>query len=291
VPKYFIETFGCQMNFHDSERLAGLLEAEGYEPVPDERSADVVVINTCSVRERAVAKLYSRLGEVRVAVAERNSRPIVAVAGCVAQQEGDRLFARDSSVDVVVGTQRLKELPALVGAARERRGPAIDVRPHDDVSFPLGLARHSDPVRAWVTIIEGCNEFCAFCVVPHTRGHERMRPVRDILAEVQAAVDAGRREIQLLGQIVNHYEVARPVREPASPACHRAARGCHPVPASGLQAPAPAGAVGVRPHAGRHAAEAHAGRLPRSGRSPARRRSGHRALDRPHRRFPGRDGR
>jgi tRNA-2-methylthio-N6-dimethylallyladenosine synthase len=206
VPKYFIETFGCQMNFHDSERLAGLLEAEGYEPVPDERSADVVVINTCSVRERAVAKLYSRLGEVRVAVAERNSRPIVAVAGCVAQQEGDRLFARDSSVDVVVGTQRLKELPALVGAARERRGPAIDVRPHDDVSFPLGLARHSDPVRAWVTIIEGCNEFCAFCVVPHTRGHERMRPVRDILAEVQAAVDAGRREIQLLGQIVNHYE-------------------------------------------------------------------------------------
>jgi tRNA-2-methylthio-N6-dimethylallyladenosine synthase len=183
-----------------------LLEAEGYEPVPDERSADVVVINTCSVRERAVAKLYSRLGEVRVAVAERNSRPIVAVAGCVAQQEGDRLFARDSSVDVVVGTQRLKELPALVGAARESRRPAIDVRPHDDVSFPLGLARHSDPVRAWVTIIEGCNEFCAFCVVPHTRGHERMRPVRDILAEVQAAVDAGRREIQLLGQIVNHYE-------------------------------------------------------------------------------------
>ena len=206
MPKYFIETFGCQMNFHDSERLAGLLEAEGYEPVPDERTADLVVINTCSVRERAVDKLYSRLGEVRVAVAERNSKPVVAVAGCVAQQEGDRLFARDLSVDVVVGTQRLKDLPALVGAARESRGPTIDVRPHDDVSFPLGLARHSDPVRAWVTIIEGCNEFCAFCVVPRTRGHERMRTVRDVLAEVQAAVDAGRREIQLLGQIVNHYE-------------------------------------------------------------------------------------
>ncbi len=206
MPKFFIETFGCQMNFHDSERLTGLLRAEGYEPVSDERHADVVVINTCSVRERAVDKLYSRLGEIRQAVVGRAEKPVIAVAGCVAQQEGDRLFARDASVDVVVGTQRLKELPALVNSAVEGRRGRIDISPHDDVSFPLGLVEHSDPVRAWVTIIEGCNEFCAFCVVPRTRGHERMRPANDILAEVQSAVERGRREIQLLGQIVNHYQ-------------------------------------------------------------------------------------
>ncbi len=205
MPKYFIDTFGCQMNFHDAERMAGLLEADGYTPAPDERDADLVVINTCSVRERAVDKLFSRLGEVREAVADRATTPIVAVTGCVAQQEGDRLFGRDRSVDVVVGTQRLRDLPALARAAAAGRAEVIDVSPHDDVSFPLALIKRSDPVRAWVTIIEGCNEFCAFCVVPRTRGHERMRPARDIVSDVESAVASGRHEIQLLGQIVNHY--------------------------------------------------------------------------------------
>ena len=203
--KFFIETFGCQMNHHDSERMAGLLEADGLESTTDEGSADVVVINTCSVRERAQDKLYSRLGEVREATAGRVA-PIVAVTGCVAQQEGSRLLSRDRSIDLVVGTQRLKELPRLVRAVTETRRPRVDVQPHDDVSFPLGLVRHGDPVRAWVTIIEGCNEFCAFCVVPYTRGHERMRPVADIIAEVREAARSGRREVQLLGQIVNHYQ-------------------------------------------------------------------------------------
>ena len=205
MPKYFIDTFGCQMNFHDAERMAGLLEADGYTPARDERGADVVVVNTCSVRERAVDKLYSRLGEVRQAVADRPTKPVIVVAGCVAQQEGNRLFARDASIDVVVGTQRLKDLPSLVGAAAGGRVGVIDISPHDDLSFPLGFIKRSDPVRAWVTIIEGCNEFCAFCVVPRTRGQERMRPTRDILADVESAVAGGRREIQLLGQIVNHY--------------------------------------------------------------------------------------
>jgi tRNA-2-methylthio-N6-dimethylallyladenosine synthase len=212
--KYFIETFGCQMNYHDSERIAGLLEHDGYQPTADERLADVVVVNTCSVRERAEEKLYTRLGEIRERAAGRAHAPIVAVAGCVAQQEGERLRQRDRSIDVIVGTQALKELPALVrdaiAAPRHRRGtttlPRIDVHPHDDVSFPLGVARHGDPVRAWVTIIEGCNEFCAFCVVPYTRGHERMRPAADIVAEVREAARTGHREVQLLGQIVNHYQ-------------------------------------------------------------------------------------
>lgn len=204
--KYVVETFGCQMNYHDSERMAGLLEADGYELAQSDRDADLVVINTCSVRERAEEKLYTRLGEIRQLAAETGRTPTVAVAGCVAQQEGAKLLKRDTSIGVVIGTQRIRELPRLVDEARDTRKPRIDTHPHDDVSFPLGVARPSDPARAWVTIIEGCNEFCAFCVVPYTRGHERMRPVRDILAEVRISADSGRPEVQLLGQIVNHYQ-------------------------------------------------------------------------------------
>ena len=212
--KYFLETFGCQMNVHDGERLAGLLEADGYVSVANEGEADLVVLNTCSVRERAEEKLYTRLGEIRQAAADRQAEPpTIAVTGCVAQQEGPQLFRRDPSIDVVVGTQSLKRLPALVDEARASGRTRIDVHPHDDVSFPLGVVRHSDPWRASVTIIEGCNEYCSFCVVPYTRGHERMRPVRDILAEVQAGAESGRREVQLLGQIVNHYQA------PDDPSC------------------------------------------------------------------------
>jgi tRNA-2-methylthio-N6-dimethylallyladenosine synthase len=204
--KYFIETYGCQMNFHDSERMAGLLEQAGYEPTPDESDADVVVINTCSVRERAEDKLYTRLGELREASAESGRSPVVAVAGCVAQQEAGALLKRSSMVDVVVGTRGLKRLPELVTQAAESGAALVDVSPYDDVTFPLGITRRSDPVKAYVTIIEGCNEHCSFCVVPYTRGHERMRPKREIVAEVARAAAEGHREIQLLGQIVNHYQ-------------------------------------------------------------------------------------
>ena len=174
--KYFIETYGCQMNVHDSERMAGLLDQAGYEPTVDDRDADVVVINTCSVRERAEEKLFTRLGELKQRALEEGSRPIVAVAGCVAQQEGDRILRRSSAVDVVIGTQNIRRLPMLVDDAVEGRSrrPTVDLEPMDDVSFPLGIARRLDPVKAYVTIIEGCNEFCAFCVVPYTRGCGRL---------------------------------------------------------------------------------------------------------------------
>jgi tRNA-2-methylthio-N6-dimethylallyladenosine synthase len=212
--KYLIETFGCQMNFHDSERMAGLLEQAGYERADSEEDADLVVINTCSVREKAEDKLYTRLGELRALGRAGRGARIVAVAGCVAQQEGATLLSRSDLVDVVVGTQRVKQLPLLAAQAAARGLPVVDVAsPYDDVSFPLGVARRGDPVRAWVTIIEGCNDFCAFCVVPYTRGHERMRPKAAILAEVQEAVAGGCREVQLLGQIVNHYQA------PDDPAC------------------------------------------------------------------------
>jgi tRNA-2-methylthio-N6-dimethylallyladenosine synthase len=195
------------MNVHDSERMAGLLDQAGYEPTLDDRDADVIVINTCSVREHAEEKLYTRLGEIRVLGEETGHTPLVAVAGCVAQQEGDALLKKTNGhvIDVVVGTQRLKMLPMLLENASATPFAEVDIRPLDDVSFPLGMTRRSDPVKAYVTIIEGCNDHCAFCVVPYTRGHERMRARADILAEVQQAVESGRKEIQLLGQIVNHY--------------------------------------------------------------------------------------
>src|SRR4026208_239298 len=200
--KYLIETFGCQMNFHDSERMAGLLDQAGYEAPPEAVAADVVVINTCSVREHAEEKLYTRLGELRVLEQETGRQPVVAVAGCVAQQEGQTLLKKSNGhvIDVIVGTQRLKMLPTLVERAADSSFASVDINPWDDVTFPLGITRRSDPVKAYVTIIEGCNDHCAFCVVPYTRGHERVRAKADILADVRDAVDSGRREIQLLGQ-------------------------------------------------------------------------------------------
>ena len=227
--KYLIETFGCQMNVHDSERMAGLLEQAGFEAADEAADADVVVINTCSVRERAEEKLYTRLGELRQLALDQGHQPIVAVAGCVAQQEGEALLKRSpGAIDVIVGTQAIRRLPMLVEQAVEKKGsavvppmpwrktttdPLIDLDPYEDVTFPLGVTRRGDPVKAYVTIIEGCNEFCSFCVVPYTRGHERMRPKADILAEVREAADSGRREVQLLGQIVNHYAA------PDDPSC------------------------------------------------------------------------
>ena len=217
--KYLIETFGCQMNIHDSERMAGLLEQAGYESTADDRDADVIVINTCSVREKAEEKLFTRLGEIHHQGLELGERPIVAVAGCVAQQEGNQILKRSSAVDVIIGTQNLKRLPMLVDSAVQRRDghqrviPTLDLDPLEDVSFPLGIARRADPHKAYVTIIEGCNEFCAFCVVPYTRGKERMRPAEEIVADARHAADTGAKEIQLLGQIVNHYQA------PDDPAC------------------------------------------------------------------------
>jgi tRNA-2-methylthio-N6-dimethylallyladenosine synthase len=225
--KYFIETYGCQMNVHDSERMAGLLEQSGYDRADSDADADLVVINTCSVRERAEDKLYTRLGEIKEMGRESGRDPIVAVTGCVAQQEGDALIARSAGVvDVVVGTQQVKLLPMLATKALNERRPADHGRPtrverahiaianpYEEPSFPLGVVRREDPVRAYVTIIEGCNDFCAFCVVPYTRGHERMRAKAEIVAEVREAAASGRREVQLLGQIVNHYQA------PDDPSC------------------------------------------------------------------------
>jgi tRNA-2-methylthio-N6-dimethylallyladenosine synthase len=194
--------------------MAGLLDQAGYAPATDESSADLIVINTCSVREHAEEKLYTRLGQIRVLGQETGRTPTVAVAGCVAQQEGASLRGRTNGhlIDVIVGTQQVRMLPALVERAA-RSSPEVALGAWDDVSFPIGITRRSDVVRAYVTIIEGCNDYCAFCVVPYTRGQERMRAKQEILADVAEAAASGRREVQLLGQIVNHY------RAPDDPSC------------------------------------------------------------------------
>ena len=191
------------MNVHDSERLSGLLQQSGYEPTTQADDADLVVINTCSVRERPEERLYTELGII--AANRPHQRPVVAVTGCVAQQEGKALLERGHVVDLVVGTQALSRLPEMVDNLQRKQSTRVDINPYDNVSFPLGIARRSDPVKASVTIIEGCNDFCSFCVVPYTRGHERMRPVSEILKEISMAAQEGHREIHLLGQIVNHY--------------------------------------------------------------------------------------
>jgi tRNA-2-methylthio-N6-dimethylallyladenosine synthase len=194
------------MNFHDSERMAGLLEAAGYEAAADASDADVIVVNTCAVREKAEDKIFSRIGELRADAGAGQRAPVVAVVGCLAQQDGGALFKRSPFINVIVGAQAEKRLPALVEEAARTQARQLDITAYEDVSFPLGLVRRSDPVKAYVTIIEGCNDYCAYCVVPYTRGHERMRPLQDVLAEVREAADTGHREVQLLGQIVNHYQ-------------------------------------------------------------------------------------
>ena len=190
---FYLESYGCQQNVHDAERMAGLLEAAGFEAVDDPTLADIVVINTCSVRERAEDKLFHRLDEIRYGIG-RGPKPVIAVTGCVAQQEGRKLLERAPDISVIVGTQAMRRLPVLVEHAftSDDPEPRIDLNPQDDASFPLGIARRGDPVKAYVTIIEGC--------------HERMRSVQEILGDVHEAVASGRREVQLIGQIVNHYQ-------------------------------------------------------------------------------------
>ena len=172
APKYLIETFGCQMNVHDSERMAGLLEQAGYEATADDRDADVVVINTCSVRERAEEKLFTRLGELRQMGIEQGTRPVVAVTGCVAQQEGERLLQRSKAVDVIVGTQSMKRLPMLVGSAIQsagKLGPQLDVDPMGDVSFPLGIARRFDPTVDDTELPGTADNLAVFQLIPTWR--------------------------------------------------------------------------------------------------------------------------
>ena len=207
MPKsFFIHTIGCQMNVYDSERMAAALCACGYTAAFSWEDADLVIVNTCSVRAKSEQKAFSLLGRLESAIRRRPGM-IVGVAGCVAQQEGARLLARAPYVDLVIGTRAVQRLVDLVRRAEAGERPVVDVdlaAPAADIPEPPP-AQTSGGISRFVTIMRGCDNFCAYCVVPHVRGRETSRRPEAILAEVRGAVADGAREITLLGQNVNSY--------------------------------------------------------------------------------------
>ena len=201
--RYLVRTFGCQMNEHDSERIAGLLEADGLEPAGEVAGADVVVLNTCAVRENADNRLYGSLGHLRP-LKDRNPAMRIVVAGCLAQKDRGEIQRRAPWVDVVVGTHALPGLLELLRRSRDE-GPQMDVREYTEV-FPSALpARRESPHHAWVSVSVGCDNRCTFCIVPLVRGPQRSRPLGEVLAEVQRLAREGVVEVTLLGQNVNTY--------------------------------------------------------------------------------------
>jgi tRNA-2-methylthio-N6-dimethylallyladenosine synthase len=203
--RFYIETFGCQMNDLDSEKIAGNLCLGGMEPADDPTQADVIILNTCSVREKAVQKVYARLGEIRQHKLDRQEL-VVGVVGCMAQLEGDRILKRAPFVNILAGPQKGHVMKELVEQSILTAMPAVDMRSDDDPA-PLDVAHimRRNPWRASVTISEGCNRDCTYCIVPTTRGKERVRPSAGILREVEDLVAKGYIEIVLLGQTVNSY--------------------------------------------------------------------------------------
>lgn len=200
MQSYFLETWGCQMNQHDSERLAGILEYEGLQPAASAEDADLVLLNTCSVREKPVRKLLGRID----ILARLKRRPAIGVCGCVAQHEGSALLKRSKAVDFVLGPGQIGRLgEALRSLEQGQRGVFVGFDSPEDYNF--GQIFRKAPTRGMVTVIEGCDEYCTYCIVPYTRGHEVSRKASDIISEVRALVSLGLREIELLGQTINSY--------------------------------------------------------------------------------------
>ena len=205
---FYIETFGCQMNVHDSEKVAGVLMGRGLAAVDAPENADIILYNTCSIREKAAQKVFSRLGAFK----KDHGDKLIGVLGCVAQQEGERFFERAPQVGLVCGSASYSRLPELLDQLRtgKRRVTGLDL--DTDECFETELTRRDNPHRAYLTIIEGCDKACSYCVVPTTRGPERSRPGSRILDECRRLVDDGYTEIQLLGQTVNSWRDSSPLR-------------------------------------------------------------------------------
>jgi tRNA-2-methylthio-N6-dimethylallyladenosine synthase len=200
-PTFYLETFGCQMNVHDSEKVAGVLLEKGYRQVETPEAAGLVLYNTCSIREKAAQKLFSRLGEFRFA----SEGKLFGVLGCVAQQEGEAIFKRAPWVSLVCGSASYRLLPHLIEQLEAGNKRVTGLDKDTDETFETELTRRDHPFRAYITIIEGCDKSCTYCVVPYTRGPERSRASASVLDEARQLSDAGYTEIQLLGQTVNSY--------------------------------------------------------------------------------------
>lgn len=210
LKRLYIKTYGCQMNVYDSERMADVLAPLGYGVTDSPEGADLVVLNTCHIREKATEKVYSELGQIKLMKQEKQASGgtmTIAVAGCVAQAEGQEILRRQPAVDLVVGPQSYHQLPELIARAHRARGErlAADFAPEDKFDA-LTVERRPTGVSAFLTVQEGCDKFCTFCVVPYTRGGEWSRPAADIEAEARSLADKGVREVTLLGQNVNAYD-------------------------------------------------------------------------------------
>jgi tRNA-2-methylthio-N6-dimethylallyladenosine synthase len=199
---FFLETFGCQMNDHDSEKVAGVLLSRGYQQVESPDSASLILYNTCSIREKAAQKVFSRLGEYRTT---QKAGQIIGVLGCLAQQEGEEIFARAPWVSLVCGSASYRKLPQLITELEAGNQRVTGLETDTDETFETEITRRDNPWRAYLTIIEGCDKSCSYCVVPYTRGPERSRASASILREVRQLADLGYSEVQLLGQTVNSY--------------------------------------------------------------------------------------
>jgi tRNA-2-methylthio-N6-dimethylallyladenosine synthase len=200
---FYLETFGCQMNVHDSEKVIGTLVSQGYRQVEEESAADLILYNTCSIRDKAEQKVFHRLQDYKKLFAAGKR---FGVLGCVAQQEGEKIFERAPYVSLVAGSASYHKLPELLVQieAGNRRVTGLDDR-QTEQTFETEFTARSNPHRGYITIIEGCDKFCAYCVVPYTRGKERSRTSDSVLAEARAMAEKGYTDIQLLGQNVNSY--------------------------------------------------------------------------------------
>jgi len=206
---FYLETFGCQMNVHDSEKVVGTLTSQGYCEVATPEEADLVLYNTCSIRDKAEQKVYSRLRQFKKA---NGNCKRFGVLGCVAQQEGERIFERAPHVSLVCGSASYNRLPDLLVRLTDGSDRVTGLDLCTDQTFETPLTRRDNPFRAFVTIIEGCDKSCAYCVVPRTRGPERSRASSSVIEEVRKLADSGYTEVQLLGQNVNSYQDPSPAR-------------------------------------------------------------------------------
>jgi tRNA-2-methylthio-N6-dimethylallyladenosine synthase len=220
MKKLYLETYGCQMNVHDSEKATFALAQVGYEQTDKPEDADLIMLNTCMVREKAARKVYSRVDALKHSLKKERQRdqrdlPIFGVMGCVAQAEADRIFEKSSDVKLVLGTQAIGKLPELIGQLEQGFPRAIDVRLTKDADFfEIDAGVRQTPYVAYISIIEGCNKFCSYCIVPFTRGRERSRPADSIVIEAQNLAAQGFKEIQLLGQNVNSYGLSGKLYSP-----------------------------------------------------------------------------
>src|SRR6202158_3998887 len=204
---FYIETFGCQMNAHDSEKVIGTLVSEGYNQVDNLEAADLILYNTCSIRDKAEQKVFHRLDQFKKT---QGKGKIFGVLGCVAQQEGERIFERAPHVSLVVGSASYAKLPQMLVQLEAGNRRVTGLRLDTEEAFETPFTRRDNPHRAYITIIEGCDKSCAYCVVPFTRGPERSRTSASVIGEAQGLANSGYTEIQLLGQNVNSYRDPSP---------------------------------------------------------------------------------